>query len=74
MGFLCFFKEQKPVSFQITQKNGFKKAKTQVGWGFLNPDYLLVLLCNFPLVARSGTSHVIIRLIGCAPHTWSIGP
>ena len=31
--FLCLFKEQKPVSFQITQKNGFKKAKNPSGLG-----------------------------------------
>jgi len=36
---------------------------------FLNPDYLSILFCDFPLIARSGTSHVTISLIGCAPHT-----
>jgi len=30
--------------------------------------------CDFLLIARSGKSHVTISLIGCAPHTWSIGP
>jgi len=74
MFFLCFFKDQKPVSFQITQKTDLKKHKKQVRWVFLNPAYLSVLFCNFPLIARSGTSHVIIKLIGCVPHTYSIGP
>jgi len=41
---------------------------------FLNPDYLSILFCNFPLIARSGTSHVTIRLIVCAPHTWTKCP
>jgi len=33
-----------------------------------------MLFCDFLLVARSGKSHVIISLIGCASHTYSIGP
>jgi len=28
-----------------------------------------MLFCDFPLIARFGTSHVTINLIGCAPHT-----
>jgi len=41
---------------------------------FLNLDYLSILFYDFPLTARSGTSHVTISLIGCAPHTWSTSP
>jgi len=40
-----------------------------VGWVFLNPDYLSILFCKFPLIARSGKSHATISLIECAPHT-----
>jgi len=36
---------------------------------FLNPNYLSILFCDFALIARSGTSHVTISLIGCALHT-----
>ena len=25
---------------------------------FLNPDYLSIIICDFPLIARSRTSHV----------------
>jgi len=74
MGFFVLFKkkEQTPVSFKKKQKNVFKKmgglffSKKHF---FLNPNYLSILFCNFPLIARSGTSHVTISLIGCAPHT-----
>jgi len=42
---------------------------------FLNPDYYLsIVFCDFPLIARSGTSHVSISLIGCASHTQSKSP
>jgi len=41
---------------------------------FLNPAYLSILFCGFPLIARCGISHVTISVIGCDPHTWSIGP
>jgi len=36
---------------------------------FFNPDYLSIIFCDFPLIARSRTSLVTINLIGCAPHT-----
>jgi len=32
------------------------------------------LFSDFPLIARSGKSNFTIMLIGCAPHTWTIGP
>jgi len=61
MGFLCFFlKEQKLVSFQ----GCFFLMRI-----FLDPDYLSILFCDFPLIARSGISHVTISLIRCAPHS-----
>jgi len=37
-------------------------------------NYLLNLLCDLPLIARSGKSHVTSSLIGGAPHIQSIGP
>jgi len=37
-------------------------------------SYLSILLCDFPLIARSGTIHVTTSFIGCTPHTCSIGP
>jgi len=57
-------------AFQKTQKTDIKKTKNRgrLGFikkrGFLNPDYLSILFCDFPLIARSGTSHVAISLIG----------
>ena len=32
-------------------------------------DYLSILFCDFPLIARSEKRHNTISLIGCAPHT-----
>jgi len=33
-------------------------------------NYLsIVFFCDFPLIVRSGKSHVTIRFMGCAPHT-----
>jgi len=50
----CFFSKK-------TKTNGFKKNK-QPMWivffqnpFFFNPDYLQILFCDFPLIARSGT-------------------
>jgi len=40
-----------------------------LGRFFFDPDYLSILFCDFPLIPRSGTSHVTISLIGCALHT-----
>jgi len=36
-------------------------------------NYLSIFICDFPLIARFGKNHVTISLIGCAPHTYSIG-
>jgi len=41
---------------------------------FFNPDYLSKLFRDLPLIARSGTSHVTISLIGRALYTWSKRP
>jgi len=30
---------------------------------------LSILLCDFPLIARSGINHVTISLVGCSLHT-----
>ena len=67
----CFKKKTKNVykKTKITGRLGFSKKRV-----FLNPDYLSIVFCDFPLIARSGTSHATISLIGCAPHTQSIGP
>jgi len=36
---------------------------------FVNTVYLsIVFFCDFLLIARSGTSHVTISLVGGAPH------
>jgi len=69
-GVCVFFKEQRLVSFikklktQIKENTrmGFKKKRV-----FLNPDYLSILFCDFPLIAQSGKSQVTISLIGCVP-------
>jgi len=36
---------------------------------FFNLDYLSILFCDFPLIARSGTRHVTTSLTGRAPCT-----
>jgi len=65
-------KERKPVSLKKNKKTD-KKTKHVNSFflnpGFFNPDYPLTPFCDFALIARSGTSHVTISLIGCAPHT-----
>jgi len=68
-----FLKIKNLFLFKKTKKTDEKKTgglffleKKRV---FLNPDYLSILFCDFPLIARSGTSQVTISLIGCAPHT-----
>ena len=75
-GVCVIFKEQKPVFLQKKENTGFKKKrKKQVGWGlkktrvFLKPGYLSILFCDFPLIEQSGTTHITISLVGCAPHT-----
>jgi len=41
-----------------------KKQKTQVGWVFLNPDYLSILFCDLPLNRTIwNKSHITISLI-----------
>jgi len=69
--FVFFEKRTKIVSLK---KNGLKTNKKNM-WivffkpGFFNPDYLSILFRDFPLTARSGTSHVTIGLTWvCAPH------
>jgi len=76
-GFCVLFKEQKPVFFQKNKTPGVKKKRKKTGGlGFLKKLGIfsnLVIFqyssCDFPLIARSGTSHITISLIGCAPHT-----
>jgi len=70
------FENKLLLLFNETQKRFIKNSrvvfvKKRV---FLNPDYLSILFCDFPLIARSGTSHVTISLIGCAPHHWTKSP
>jgi len=38
------------------------------------PLIIFHTFCDFPLIAQSGTRHITISLIGCARHTYSIGP
>jgi len=37
-------------------------------------NYFSIQFCDFRLIASSGQSHVTINLIGCAPHSWCVGP
>jgi len=75
--FLCIFKkkEQKPVSFQKNKKKGLKNKKSVNCFFkpvFFQPGFFqsyFFLFYDFLLIARSGTSHVTINLIGCTPHT-----
>ena len=73
-GFLCLFlKKIKNVFFQNPKKKDLKN-KTPMWIAFFRPFFFQpwsssVLFCDFPLVTRSGTSHVTISLIGCASHT-----
>ena len=69
--FVFFIKEQKPVSFQKSKNIRIKK---QVGCFFKTTDFSQSWLPfnplgDFPLITRSGTSHVIIRMVDCEPHT-----
>jgi len=76
MGFLFLNKNKNLFLFKKnTKQPGLKKTKKTGGLFyskkrvFLKPDYLSILFCNFRLIARSGTNHVTISLIRCAPHT-----
>ena len=77
MGFCLFFKEQKPVFLKKTTKHPDLKRneKTLVGWGLKKTSFSQTWLsfntffCDFPLIARSGTSHITNSLIGYAPNT-----
>jgi len=44
-------------------KSAFLKTGVPQPWLSFN------LLCDFPLIARSGTCHVTISVVECAPHT-----
>jgi len=65
--FLCFLKKRTQTCFfsKNPRNPDLKKAE---GWFkknvFFNPDYLSILFCDFLLIARSGTNHVTISLIG----------
>jgi len=51
-------KRTKPVSFQKNEENRIKKNPCELFFQnplFFNPDYLPILFCDFPLIARSGT-------------------
>jgi len=69
--FAFFLKNKNLFLFKKTKKFGLKKTgglfflKKRV---FLNHD-CLSKLCDFPLIVRSGTSHVTITLIWYAQHT-----
>jgi len=75
--FWCFLyeKEQKLVSFRKNPKKLIKKWTGGLFFFKKSEDfyqpwlYLSILVCDFPLIARSGKSHVTIRVIGCAPYT-----
>jgi len=60
--------------FCVFSKNTKNRIKKTGGLFFLKDGFILPWLsfnpfCDFPLIARSGTSHVNISLIGSAPHT-----
>ena len=71
--FTFFLKERKLVSFKKKPKNPYLKEHEGVFFFknpfFLNPDYISILFCDFPLIAQAGTSHVTISLIWCASNT-----
>ena len=74
-GVLCLFfkkKEQKPVSLKKNKK--IIRIEKTGGLFFEKNRFFSTLIifepfCDFPLIARSGTSHVTISLFGCVPHT-----
>jgi len=76
IGFLrVFLKNESLFLFKKTKKIGWKKNK-KIGGVFFSKNVFFSQswlsfspFCDFPLIARSGTSHVTINLIGCAPHT-----
>ena len=62
---LFHFKKPKKPEFEKNRRVGiFWKKRV-----FLNPCYLWILFCDFPLIARSGTTDATTRLIGRAPYT-----
>ena len=68
----CFFKKNKKTDWK-KQKRKWVDFLLEKNCFFSTLD-IFRSFCDFPLVTRSGTSHVITSLIGCAPHTYSIGP
>jgi len=68
VGFCVFLqKEQKPVPFEEKQKNSDYKNKKQVSFfcvknRFFSTPIVFQPFCDFPFIARSGTSHVTISL------------
>jgi len=72
--FVFFWKKNKNLFLfkkkQITRI--WKNRRVGTFWKkrvFLNPGYLSILFCDFPLIARSGTADVTISLIGRAPYS-----
>jgi len=67
-----------PGDASKSQLNQASQNRTGLKFGSENQlnthNYLSILFCDFPLIVRSGKSHVTISLIGCAPHIYSKGP
>jgi len=76
----CVFLLTKTCFFSTHSNIRVKKTKNTGGLVFswkqrvFSTLIIFQFFCDFPLTARFGTSHVTINLIGCVPHTYSIGP
>jgi len=75
-GFCVFFKKRAKTCF-FWKKAKKSDLKKQVSWlfqknGFFSTLIVFQYFCDFPLIAWSGTSHVTISLVGCAPHTYGV--
>jgi len=78
MGFCVFLKNKNLLLFRKPKTTRIKKKKRENTGGlgfkkklgfFSNLVIFQSFFCDFPLIARSRTSHITISLIGCAPHT-----
>jgi len=67
--FLRFFFEKKNKILFFRKKQIKKTCELFFQTRVFSSLIIFLFFCDFLLIARSGTSHVTISLIACAPHT-----
>jgi len=72
---VCVFSKKKKKKTYVFSKKQIKTDKKNNGGCFFQKSCFfstLIMLwsffCDFPSIARSGTSHLIINLVACTPH------